>query len=132
LALVGLAGVAALPATRGFGRRVVGLLIAASGVGIVAVLVRALVDPAAALSRAPVVDAHFGSVDLGPWPYVALLGALLLAAAGILVVLRSRSWLAMSTRYDAPAQQHRDREPSLWDSLDRGEDPTTEGPGTGG
>ncbi|MBK5308012.1 MAG: Trp biosynthesis-associated membrane protein [Frankiaceae bacterium] len=132
LALVGVAAVAALPATRALGRTVVGLLIAADGVGIVAVLVRALLDPTAALARAPIADAHFSDVELGLWPYVGVLGGALLLAAGMLVVVRGRSWVAMSARYDAPTRQPSSREPSLWDSLDRGEDPTTGRPDTGG
>lgn len=132
LALVGLAGVAALPATRQLGRTVVGLLLAAAGAGIVAVLVRAVADPVAALSRAPIADAHFsGQLSFGGWPYVGLLGGLLLLSAGLLVVARGRSWAAMSARYDAPTREAPVGKPSLWESLDRGEDPTTGGADTG-
>ena len=109
LGFVGLAGVAALLAARDIGRLLVGLLIAAAGVGIVAVVVRALADTA----------------GLGAWPYVAIVGGVLLVAAGGLVVARGRSWTSMSARYDAPAQKPRG-EASLWEALDRGEDPTDE------
>lgn len=123
LALVGLAAVAALPATRAAGRAVVGVLVAVAGLGILAVVGRALADPSAALSRAPVADAHFAHAGFGAWPYVALLGALLLVAAGVLVVVRGRSWTSMSARYDAPARASTG-EASLWEAQDRGEDPT--------
>jgi uncharacterized membrane protein (TIGR02234 family) len=134
LALVGVAGVAAVPATRRLGRLLVGVVVALAGVGVVLVVARALIDPAGAVRRAPLlVDAHIGgAVGLGGWPYVALLGALLLVAAGLLIVVRGRSWASMSSRYDAPAQRPREGEASLWEALDRGEDPTKEGTGTGG
>jgi uncharacterized membrane protein (TIGR02234 family) len=125
LALVGLAAVAALPATRARGRVVVGVLVAAAGAGIAAVVGRALADPSAALSRAPIAEAHVADVGLGGWPYVALLGALLLIAAGVLVVVRGRRWTSMSSRYDAPTRGPRG-EASLWEAFDRGEDPTEE------
>ena len=134
LALVGLAGVAAVLATRRLGRLLVGVLVALAGVGVVLVVARALIDPAAAVRRAPLlVDAHIGGADgLGGWPYVALIGGALLAAAGLLVAVRGRTWASMSSRYDAPAQRPREGEASMWEALDRGEDPTTEGAGTGG
>jgi uncharacterized membrane protein (TIGR02234 family) len=125
LALVGLAGVAAILATRRTGRVAVGALLAASGFGIAAVVVRALLDPDAAVRRAgPFADVILApGQDLGRWPYVALLGAVCLVVAGTLVVVRGRSWASMSARYDAPVPKPRG-EASLWEALDRGEDPT--------
>jgi uncharacterized membrane protein (TIGR02234 family) len=125
LALVGLAGVAALAATRRRGRVAVGVLLVAAGAGIAAVVIRALVDPDAAVRRAgPFVDVLLApGQELGRWPYVAVLGAVLIALAGLLVVVRGRHWTSMSARYDAPAEKVHG-EGSLWDALDRGEDPT--------
>jgi uncharacterized membrane protein (TIGR02234 family) len=133
LALVGLAGVAAVPAARRLGRVVVGALLLAAGAGICALVVRALSDPDAAVRRAgPFVDvAVTRGENLGFWPYVAVVGAVLLVTAGLLVVVRGRSWTSMSPRYDAPEREPRG-EPSLWDALDRGEDPTEESTHTGG
>jgi uncharacterized membrane protein (TIGR02234 family) len=133
LALVGLAGTAAILATRGLGRAVVGVLVTAAGAGVMAVVVRALADPDAAMRRAgPFVDVHVApGADLGPWPYVALFGALLIGIAGLVVVVRGRSWAAMSSRYDAPADR-KVGEGSLWEALDRGEDPTNVGSEGGG
>jgi uncharacterized membrane protein (TIGR02234 family) len=133
LALVGLAAVAAVPATRRLGRVVVGLLLLAAGAGIAAVVVRALSDPDAAVRRAgPFVDVVVApGQELGLWPYVAIVGAVLLVTAGLLVVVRGRSWTSMSARYDAPVAEPRG-EASLWDALDRGEDPTDEAAHTGG
>jgi uncharacterized membrane protein (TIGR02234 family) len=122
LALVGLAGTAAILATRGLGRAVVGVLVTAAGAGVMAVVIRALADP----------DPVAPGADLGAWPYVALLGALLIGTAGLLVVVRGRSWAAMSSRYDAPADRKAIGEGSLWEALDRGEDPTNVGSEGGG
>jgi uncharacterized membrane protein (TIGR02234 family) len=133
LALVGLAGVAAIPAARRVARVVVGVLLVAAGAGIAAVVVRALSDPDAAVRRAgPLVDVVVApGEELGFWPYVAIAGAVLLVTAGLLVVVRGRSWTSMSARYDAPVAEPRG-EASLWDALDRGEDPTDEATHTGG
>ncbi len=132
LALVGLAGVAAVLATRRTGRVAVGVVQGLAGAGIAALVLRALVDPDAAVNRAgPFVDVTVApGQQLGAWPYVALLGALLITVAGLLVVVRGRSWVVMSSRYDAPQQQPRG-DASLWDALDRGEDPTEEAARTG-
>jgi uncharacterized membrane protein (TIGR02234 family) len=68
----------------------------------------------------------------GAWPVLAVLAGLLGVAAGLLVVVRSRSWPAMGGRYErgaAPVAADRpatdeDRAQSAWKALDRGEDPT--------
>ncbi len=126
LGLVGLAGVAALPATRAVGRTLVGIVLGLAGVGLVLDLLRVLHDPLGAVDRSgPLTDVHLSrGVDLGGWPYVALVGGLLITAAGLLVVVRGRRWAGLSSRYDAPTATAADREPSLWEALDRGEDPT--------
>jgi uncharacterized membrane protein (TIGR02234 family) len=133
LALLGLAAAAAVPATRRLGRVVVGVLVLAAGVGIIAVVGRALADPDAAMRRAgPFVDVHVTSgVHLGGWPYVAIVGAVLLVLAGLLVVVRGRHWTSMSARYDAPVARPAG-EGSLWEALDRGEDPTEDAARHGG
>src|SRR4051812_16947045 len=133
LALVGLAAVAAVPATRRVGRLVVGVLVALAGLGVVAVVVRALADPVAAVRRAPpTVDAHFtGDVSFGVWPYVGIVGGLALLVAGTVIAVRGRRWLELSARYDAPASDRPTREPSMWEALDLGEDPTEGAPGSG-
>lgn len=157
LALVGLAGVVGLAATRGRGRSAVGAVLGLVGVVVVVETVRAAtdlrarvrgVDAIGDLGGAGAVD---GTVDGTAWPALAVLGALLLVAAGALVAVRGRHWSALSERYDAPVGGARGgREPvpaesstvapaesstesstvaptdkALWDDLDRGEDPTT-------
>jgi uncharacterized membrane protein (TIGR02234 family) len=127
LALLGLAGVAALLATRKLGRLVVGALVAVAGLGVVAVIVRVLADPAQALARSEPLRLDprvAGRPDLGAWPYLALLGGLLIAAGGVLIAVRGRRWATLAARYDAPATPEPVGEESVWAALDRGEDPT--------
>ena len=126
LALLGLAGVAALAATRSGGRIVVGALVALAGLGVMVAVARVALDQTAAALRAEPGSSLTVVVreDGGVWPYVALLGGLLLLAAGVLTVVRGRSWSALGAKYDAPTEPKPRSEASLWDALDRGEDPT--------
>jgi uncharacterized membrane protein (TIGR02234 family) len=134
LGLVGLAGVVAVAATRRTGRVVVGLLLLLVGG---AVVVLALDAGSDAFARAQdtvtvqeaggtVSDASAGTV----WPYACAAGGLLLGVAGLLVAVRGRRWAALSQRYEAPASRPAEApgperaERALWESLDRGEDPT--------
>ena len=111
LGYVGLAAVVALAATRRGGRVLVGLVVLGAGVGVV-------LDVADELSRE-----HLTSVR---WPWVAVAGGVVLALAGLLVVVRGRRWPALGRAYDAPsaaaAQPVGDK--AVWDALDRGDDPT--------
>ena len=121
LALLGLTGVAALPATRSWGRLVVGGLLAVAGAVAAVLVLRVLADPRAAVDAA---DVHLTGPlpGLGGWPYAGLVGAVLLLAAGALTVARGRTWSALGSSYDAPTAAP--KEPSAWDALDRGVDPT--------
>ncbi|MEV4060709.1 Trp biosynthesis-associated membrane protein, partial [Nonomuraea dietziae] len=61
------------------------------------------------------------------WPYLAAAGGALLIAGGVLAVARATGWAGMSGRYDRPgsaAEQRDDK--SLWEAIDRGDDPTEE------
>ena len=144
LGLVGLAGVPALLATRRTGRVVVALLRLLTGAGVGAAVLGA--DAGAAVGReASAVAAGAQRMDdvvLGsPWPVVTALGGGVLALAGLLTVVRGRSWPGLGQRYEAPAvagaasaaaaaavptgeQPPRLAERGLWEALDRGEDPT--------
>lgn len=131
LGLLGLAGVVALAATRRTGRTFVGLVLLAAGAGVVAAVLTAdltVVPEPLAGSAADV--AFDGTV----WPSVTAVGGLLLLLAGVLTVLVGRSWPALGQRYEAPASATPAPAPqapsappterSLWEALDRGEDPT--------
>jgi hypothetical protein len=102
LAVVALAGAGALLATRGAVRLAVGVVLAVTGLGIVAGATRGL--PAA-------------------WPALCAVGGLAVAAVGALAVVRGRGWPGMDTRYERAEPQRSD---DLWAALDRGEDPTRE------
>ncbi len=125
--LVALAGAIAVPATRGWARLPVGIVVFAVGV---ATLVQTLArhgEPARRVLHALPAQA---SAHGNAWIVVAVLGSLLLTATGALIAVRGPGWRSMSGRYDAPASKaeaRRSRESSpagLWDAQDRGEDPT--------
>ena len=128
LGLLGLAGVVALAATRRTGRTLVGLVLLATGAGVVAAVLTAdlsVVSEPLAGETGDVV------LDMTVWSSVTALGGLLLAGAGLLTVARGRSWPALGQRYEAPATPPASAAPAaeptergLWEALDRGEDPT--------
>lgn len=127
LGYVGLAGVVALAATRHWGRVLVGVLVLASGIGVVVVVGRVLAEGIStrALPAGPAVT---GTSTSSVWAWLVILGGLLLVLSGVLVAARGRSWAALSASYQAPAA--RPVEPPVtdkgaWDAFDRGEDPTS-------
>ncbi|MEV1171025.1 Trp biosynthesis-associated membrane protein [Nonomuraea sp. NPDC049784] len=131
VALAGLAGIVAVLATKGAGRRVVGALIALCGAGAAAGTWTALSgDTVTALLRERNVLRGAAGLpwEITPlWPAVAAVGAVLMIAGGIVAVVRGGKWAGMSARYDRTAGKARvqakdDR--ALWDALDRGDDPT--------
>lgn len=139
LALVGLASAVAVFAVRGAGRKAVGLLLALAGAGIAAAALSAASGAGALNDRAARAVGLTGAVATGvghtAWPWVAVLGGLLLLAAGLLVLARGRDWPGMSSRYEAPGAAAGPARPGratpgpetpadLWKALDRGEDPT--------
>jgi uncharacterized membrane protein (TIGR02234 family) len=82
------------------------------------------------------------TVDLtAVWPLLAVLAGLLGIGAGVLAVVRGRTWPAMGRRYEragapaaAPAASRRpetdeDRAQAAWKALDRGDDPTQDSTG---
>lgn len=157
LGLAALAGLAAVLATRGLVRRLVGVLLVGFGVG-AAVAVSMHLGRAAVLAAAAgtaAASSPAGSVTGGsapgagfavpgvvggsmaghvtmaglPWRWAVLLGALAVVAAGVLVTWRGATWPVMSSRYDQPAARRPADTATLWDSLSMGVDPTDRGPG---
>ncbi|MEZ0067613.1 putative membrane protein (TIGR02234 family) [Streptacidiphilus sp. MAP12-20] len=143
MALVGLASVVAVFAVRGKARALLGALVALAGAGAAyAAMAAALGSGSRALDEKAarsvgLADMHAGAVTHSAWPWLAALGGVLLAAAGLLTVVKGRAWPGMSARYDAPtggaekAGPRRAARPAvtqtpadLWKALDRGEDPT--------
>jgi uncharacterized membrane protein (TIGR02234 family) len=137
LALVALAGVVAVLATRGVVRRVVGAVLALAGIGLVW---RALASSGAvSVQRArDLVAEHHASVNATAvvphietsvvWPVLTAVCGVLVGASGVLVAWRGHRWQVMSARYEAQPDREADSAKaaaSLWTALDRGEDPTS-------
>ena len=127
LGLLGLAGVLALAATRRTGRLLVGLVLLATGAGVVtAVLSVVGTSFAEELPGQPTDTA----THLTAWSAVTASGGVLLSLAGALTVARGRSWAALGQRYQTPtattSPEHAElsTDKGLWEALDRGEDPT--------
>jgi uncharacterized membrane protein (TIGR02234 family) len=136
LALVALAGVVAVLATRGAVRRVVGAVLALAGLGIVWRAIASSGAVSADRARSLVSD-HHPTVEVSAtvphvathplWPVLTVFGGVLVALAGALIAWRGHRWRAMSARYETPPTQEADSArtaATLWTKLDRGEDPT--------
>lgn len=136
LALVGLAGVVAVAATRRTGRALVGLLVLAAGLGVMSVVGTVLAD--SLLTRGIQAAANERGLQLlqgvthPVWAYGCLLGGLVLTLAGLLVAVRGRRWAALSSAYEPPVPRPAAMneappagDKAVWDALDRGDDPTT-------
>lgn len=141
LAVVALAGAVAIVATRGAGRRLVGVVLALAGAALVWRSLE-LLRPVS-VGRARSARSAFG-VDVvlpgsrvevvAAWPWLSACCAVAVAVAGVLVALRGHRWQSLSARYDAPSSAHRRAEDAeqqrtradaaLWQALDEGDDPT--------
>jgi uncharacterized membrane protein (TIGR02234 family) len=143
VALLVLAGMAGLAATRRAGRVVVGLLLVLAGLGVVVVAgdfgdswgsslgagdnIQALVFERAGI-EGPL------STTITPWWIAAVVAGLVVMSGGVLAIVTSRSWPQMGRRYerregaDGPVRDVASK--SAWDQLDEGVDPTDRpGPG---
>ncbi len=163
LAVMALAGVVAVLATRGVMRRAIGGALLVAGAALVwrSIAATSAVSPARA--RDLVRQRHSGvGLDAttvahvtvhGLWPVLSVACGVLVALAGLLVVVRGHRWAGLSARYEAPAGRpggpvgdagrvDETDEPTrrarantaLWNALDRGDDPTdkpTDGPTAG-
>ena len=137
VAIVALAGVVGILATRGLARRLVGFAVMASGFLILGRSVSGAVGVSA--SRAySLVSSHKTANGLDPtthpsvrvhsiWPVLAASGGALVAVAGMLVFIFGGAWSGMSARYEAPkAADAAPDDVALWTALDRGDDPTAD------
>ena len=130
-AVLALAGVAGLVATRRIGRVVSGVLLLLTGLaaagsalafGVSGGLdaVRRLASDRAGVDVTP-------TVSTSSWWLVAVVGGLLVAVAGVLAVVRGARWPVLGRRYEragGPAPARAGRPPSAWEQLDQGVDPT--------
>jgi uncharacterized membrane protein (TIGR02234 family) len=132
-AVLGLAGVAAVVAAAGVARRLVGLLLAAAAVAVGTVGVAALRGSAAAtaaLRARPGGDLDDRFVEPAGGAWLAVGGAVLLAAVGLFVLLTRSAPVRLGARdRDDPARPAElDPDRAAWRALDAGHDPTVDGP----
>ena len=138
-ALLALAGVAGVVATGGLLRRLVGVLLGLAGIGVLLFGVRALLlDPfatdagAASLPQPPsgvtVDELRYQPTDTTGAPLLAMAGAAVLLAVGVLVLVRERRLPRLGARYAAPGERRVERDPdrAAWQELDEGRDPTVD------
>jgi hypothetical protein len=97
LCLVALAGAGALLATRGLARRAVAVLVVACGLGIAA--------------------GGAAHVATG-WAWLCLAGGAVVAISGLVAVQKAKTWPGLGARYERPER------PGMWETLDRGDDPS--------
>ncbi|MEO8888850.1 MAG: Trp biosynthesis-associated membrane protein [Jatrophihabitantaceae bacterium] len=141
VALVALAGVIAVIATRGLMRRVIGAVIALAGLILLWRSVSGLTAVGAARAESLVQERHVEvgasvpHVSVTPaWAVLSAVCGGLVVLAGLLVARRGHHWGAMSAKYDSPstrpttdddvARAQARAEASMWSALDRGDDPT--------
>lgn len=142
VALVALAGAAALLLARSLGRRVAGVLLVLAGAAGVAASVSVLRVPESGVAElvtkaVGVTGSSPTAVTVSAWPWLAVAGCSLVALAGAVAVLRAGRWSGGRSRYEAPAEavaadaqaassaSDDAADPgTTWDALSRGEDPT--------
>lgn len=127
-ALVGAAAVLATLTTGRVPRWIAAVITLVAGVVSVVATLAVVRNPTRALGDvATSMTGHTGdrTVDasLTIWPWVAVLGGVLLTVTGVLAIIGARRWSGLSSRYDAPGAAPV-RKRSDWDMLSDGEDPT--------
>ena len=147
-ALLALAAIAGVLATSGWGRRLVGVVVALAGLVAVWRAGAGFVapEPAALPAAARRPGTVAGVESAVGWPLLAAFGAVLMLTAGAVVTWRAGTLPRLGARYEAPrlgataastpaaattgdpAPPVRvDADRQLWDALDEGRDPTDTG-----
>ena len=118
---------AAIVASSGVMRRVVGVVVVTVAAAAIGVALNARGQVSSALRSREVIRGVAVHATANGWWIVALLGGILSLAAGVMTVFRSRQWSRMGEKYDAPTAPRPAKDPATvaWEALDRGEDPTT-------
>lgn len=128
--LVGLAAAGAVLATAGVLRRILGVLVTVLAAGALASAGAVLARPAASYRGSGVAGVgEVGSaVSRTAWPFLSVLGLLLLAGVGVATAVAGGTWPGLGRRYQAPragGPPERGTGPGAdWDDLDAGRDPT--------
>lgn len=138
LALATLAAIAAVLATGGWLRRLMGVLVLLAGalLGWRAIAWYGTNDFGFVTEGGvPPGSKPIGEFTTNPvGPALVSIAALILIAAGLIVVARAHKMPAMGAKYSAPGtakRESQDPDKRLWDALDSGEDPTERGEGSG-
>lgn len=126
LGLASLAGIVGVLATGGWARRLIGAVVACCGAA-------AGISAGFSVNRSVVLfwmlsgGGSVGGADgirFTAWPWIACAGGALVAAFGVLTLVRAPHWPGMGRRYDAPRRAASDPDTDMWRALDRGDDPT--------
>lgn len=130
LGLLGLAAWALLLVVAGTGRRIVGVLEALIGAGLVAAIAGSDSLPAGLQGRGVTAAALAGAPLRAPG-WLALTAAILLVLGGAALALLGRWWPQRRSRFTRrPDRTGGPQEPrDVWAAMDRGEDPTADPPG---
>ncbi|GAB1817497.1 Trp biosynthesis-associated membrane protein [Herbidospora sp. RD11066] len=118
--LAALAGCVAVLAAKGVWRQVIGALVAICGATVVIAMMRVF-DDVLLLESADLTGA---AVQVTVWPWLTALGGVLLLAGGLWAAVAGGRWPGLSSRYDRPDHDRPPTERSMWDAIDRGDDPT--------
>lgn len=127
-ALVGAAAVLATLTTGRIARWIAAVITLLAGVVTVVAVLVVVRNPVKTLADvATTMTGHTGdrkvTADLTLWPWIGLLGGVLLVLTGVLAIIGARTWSGLSSRYDAPTAAKATAR-SDWDMLTDGEDPT--------
>lgn len=128
VALLGLAGIAALVATGGLLRRMVGVLVTGAGAGAAVLAVDRWTRPRVPPEALPSGVASVGDLEPTAAPLLAVAGGVLLVAAGLVTLVGAHRMPRLGARYTAHPASTADQDPdrAAWDALDAGRDPTVE------
>jgi uncharacterized membrane protein (TIGR02234 family) len=134
LAVVALAGIVGVLATRGRARRVIGGVLVVVGGVLVWQSLTGLAAMTTAHAHSVLRDARGGvgldtvvalRVVVHPtWPVLAAVGGVLVAVAGVLTLVWGARWSGLSRRYESPQPASTDA--GMWTALDGGLDPTAD------
>src|SRR5699024_2350319 len=116
------------------GRWIALVALAAVGLGVIALSVRTLLDPAGVLGTVAAAQsggtgAFEATGSASAWPWLASVSGVLLLLSCLGALLGSKRWAGLSSRYDSPVPEDAEtrgargeRVDSAWDRVSRGDD----------